>query len=322
MNLNKIFDAFPPPKFLDTPFAGLYISDTAIRCIKFGRKGGILYIVKYTEKVIPAGVVTSGQINKREELLEMLSAIKKDLDLDFVRVSLPEEKAYLFTAKIPMVKPKEVYSAIESKIEENVPVVPSELIFDYNLGEQRHDGNLGVVVSALPITIIESYTSIVSDAGMSPLSLEIESQAIARALIKSDALGVVLIVHFRPGKVGLYVVNNRIVHFTSTIPLKTPVLDNPDFLLQEIKKLYTYWHTLKENVNKVERNIVQIIACGESFDEAVIPYLAAHNDTPVAFGNVWTNAFDVNSTVPEISFADSLRFSTPVGLALPMNILV
>ena len=100
MKFNKILDAFPPPKFLNIPYAGLYISDSAIRCVKFRRKRDRLYIEKYTEKVIPAGFITGGQINNKAGLIEMLKVLKKDLNLDFVRVSLPEEKAYLFTAKI------------------------------------------------------------------------------------------------------------------------------------------------------------------------------------------------------------------------------
>ena len=322
MNWNKIFDSFPPPKFLNIPYTGLYISDSVIRCIKFGRKDGGLYVEKYAERAIPPGVITSGQINKKEDLTEMLKVLKKDLSLDFVRVSLPEEKAYLFNAKIPIVKPSEVRSAIESKIEENVPVPPGELVFDYNLMDRGQTDHLDVVVSTFPISGIETYINVVSSAGLSPLSLEIESQAIVRALLKPDISETVLIIHFRPSKVGLYVASDRIVHFTSTIPTKGDALNNPDFLLQEIKRLYIYWHTLKENAEKLERKISQIVVCGESFGETIIPYLSAHNQTPIALGNVWTNTFDINTSMPEISFSDSLRYATAVGLALPSQTLI
>jgi Tfp pilus assembly PilM family ATPase len=44
---------------------------------------------------------------------------------------LPEEKAYLFTTSIPKVAQKDIRSAIEFKMEENVPIPASDLVFDF-----------------------------------------------------------------------------------------------------------------------------------------------------------------------------------------------
>lgn len=322
MVFNKIFDIFPPPKFLNPSFAGISISDTFLRCIKFGKKDGKLFIERYAERAIAPGLITSGQINNKTEIVEILKTLKKDLDLDYVKISLPEEKAYLFTAKIPMVKQNEVRSAIESKIEENVPVSPSELAFDYKLIDHRKEDHLDVVVSVLPTNIIDSYVNLSESAGLSLLSLEIESQATARSLISSNSSGVVLIVNFDIGKVGLYVVRDAVVHFTSTIPLKDKASSSFDFLSQEIKKLYVYWHTLKENLNKEDRKIEEIIICGEDFGENAVQYFTTQNQTKSSLGNVWTNALDINNTVPPISLKDSLRFAVSAGLALPQDVLI
>jgi hypothetical protein len=320
--LNKIFDAFPPPKFLNIPFSSLAISDSAIRSIKFGRKNGTLFVEKYGERGIPPGVIVAGQINNKEELIHILSDMKKELDLDYVKMSLPEEKAYLFTAKIPIVKQQEVKSAIESKIEENVPVSPMELVFDYKLFDHRQKEHLDVVVSTLPINVVDSYVELANGANLKLLSLEIESQAIVRALITEGILATSLIVHFSQDKVGLYIESFGVVRFTSTIPLRGDNANNPSYLSQEIKKLYLYWHTLKEVVDKPDMKISQIIVCGENITDDTIPYLSAHNQTPTVLGNVWKNAFDINKNVPEISFLDSLKYASAVGLALPGEILI
>ncbi len=334
MKFTKFFEAFPAPKFLDIPFAGLSINDSAVHCIAFSSGSGDLRILKYVTKPIAPGMITAGQVNNMEEVTHILQEIKKDLGLQYVKLSLPEEKAYLFTAKIPIVDQDEVYSAVESQIEDNVPVSPSELVFDYRLNPHQSSGHLDVVVSALPITVVDMYVEIAEKAGLSLLSLEIESQAIARALLPKDAPGTVLIVHFGREKVGLYVVTRRVVHFTSTVPLyamsqgtapierKAELENNFSFLSQEIKKLYTYWHTLKENVNKPDRKIEKIIVCGEHLGDEVIPYLTTNNQTKTTLGNVWANVFDINKTVPPIAFADSLGYVTAIGLALPGDILI
>ncbi len=322
MKLEKIFEAFPPPEFLDIPFAGLSMHDTAIRVIQFGRKGKKIYIAKYAEKVLPPGVITSGQVNNKEELIHVLQTLKKDLDLNYVKISLPEEKAYLFTAKIPIVPENGVKSAVESKIEENVPVPPGELISDYNIIDSSQPDYLRVVVSNMPISVVDVYMEIVTSAGLTPLSLEIESQAITRSLIKPESVETVLIVNYALDKVGLYVVSNRVVHFTSTIQTKGDTETDMDLLSHEIKKLYTYWHTLKENVDRPERKIQEIIVCGENVSDSVIPYLSTHHNTKVLLGNVWVNAFDVNVNVPAITFTDSLKYPASIGFALPSNILL
>ncbi len=322
MKLEKIFDAFPPPKFLDMPFTGVSISDSAIRAIRLGRKSGKLYIEKHGEKTLSPGIVTNGQIENVEEVVKALSSLKKDMNMDYVKLSLPEEKAYLFTAKIPMVKKEEVRSAIESKMEENVPVSPGDLVFDYKMLESSHQEHIEVAVSALPIPLVDLYVEIAGKAGLSLLSLEIESQAATRALLPHGDLSTTLIVHVGLEKVGLYVAHSRVVHFTSTVSTKGDPAGNPSSLLQEIKKLYVYWHTLKENVDKPEKKISSIVICGEKFDESILTFLSGNIDTKVIKGNVWTNVLDVNAEVPDISFSDSLKYAVAVGLALPSEILI
>jgi hypothetical protein len=334
MNFTKIFDAFPTPKFLDIPFAGLSVTDSAVHCIAFGKKHGHLFIEKYAQKTMPPGIVTAGQIYKTEELTEILKTIKKDLGLQYVKLSLPEEKAYLFTAKIPIVAKDEIHSAVESQIEDNVPVSPSELVFDYRITPHLAEDHLDVVVSALPGSEVEMYVDIAEKSGLTLLSLEIESQAIARALLPKNIPGTVLIAHFGAEKVGLYVVTKRVVHFTSTIPLyaitpdatpsqhKTELASNLSFLSQEIKKLDAYWHTLKENVDEADKKIQKIIVCGKDLADETVPYLGSSNQIPVELGNVWTNVLDLNKMLPPIDFADSLEYAASIGLAVHTDTLI
>ena len=322
MNLKKIFKAFPPPKFLNIPFAGISISDTSIRCMKFAKKNGKHYLEKFAERPLAKGVIVDGQINNIEEVVNVLSGLKDEIKLQYVKMSLPEEKAYLFTAKIPMVGKDEIRSAVESKMEENVPVSPMELTFDYKLFERPEKDLIDVVVSALPISLIDTYVEIAEKSGLSLLSLEIESQAVTRAVVPVGVDKTVLTINFNAEKVGLYISAARVVRFTSTISTRGENANNPAYLMQEIKKLYTYWHTLKENVDKPEKQISQIYVCGEGFDEGVVSYIESHSKTPTSFANVWINAFDINKSIPEISFNDSLKYSGAVGLSLPSKIFI
>jgi Tfp pilus assembly PilM family ATPase len=322
MKFRKFFDIFPPPKFLNIPYAGLSISDTAVRCIQFDTNRSGLYVKKYAERALPPGAVISGFINSPDEVVKVIESLKKDLNLSYVKVSLPEEKAYLFTTKIPHVSPKEVRSTIEFTIEDNVPLPASELSFNFGVADTLGTGDhVNVIVSAVPKKIIDIYVDTIQKAGLPLLSLEIESQAMARSLISRHDTGTRLVVHFGAEKVGLYIAYKRIVHFTSTI-ITTQPHDDLSLLSQEIKKLYVYWHTLKENVSDKNKHISQIIVCGERVTDAIVSTLSSQNDTPAVMGNVWTNAFDITSFIPPISFTDSLRYAASAGLALPNDILI
>jgi hypothetical protein len=323
MKFKNLLDSFPPPNFLNIPYTGLSISDTAIRCVQFSKSQNGLRLAKYSEKYLPEGFVTSGFINNVEDVANILREIKKDLKIQHIKVSLPEEKAYLFTTKIPKVEQKEIRGAIEFKMEENVPVSASELVFDYTVPDPfAHPDYLNVVVSAMPSSVIDVYMETMNKAELSLLSLEIESQSVARALVLVGDMKAYIIAHFGKNKVGLYVAYRRIVHFTSTI--STIGLPEGDFsyISSEIKKLQIYWQTLKENVDDPNKKISKIIICGEDLPTDLESQLGVKAKLPSEFGNVWINAFDINKNIPEISHTDSLKYAPAIGLALPSEILL
>jgi Tfp pilus assembly PilM family ATPase len=274
--------------------------------------------------------MVGGEIKNHDSLVRVMSELKKELSLEYVKVAFPEERGYLFTAKIPIMSNKEVLGAIESKIEENVPVPPIELLFDYTISLHSEEGHLDVVVSAVPISVADGFIDVFQKAELSLLSLEIESQATARALLSKTDPKVTLIVRFDREKVGLYIAFSGIVRFTSTVifPGRSGVVAyDPDpnsdlqLLSREVQKLYTYWHGLKENKNRPDRVISQIVVCGEDADR-ITRFLSENINTPAVLGNVWKNAFDMDNLVPEISFLDSFKYVAAIGLAFPNEVLI
>jgi len=81
MRFNKILKAFPPPQYLNIPFAGLSISDQAIHLIQFSKKNDKFFIEKFKEIPLPPGVVTSGEVKNKEEVINILQTLKRDLKL-------------------------------------------------------------------------------------------------------------------------------------------------------------------------------------------------------------------------------------------------
>ncbi|MFA7216573.1 MAG: pilus assembly protein PilM [Candidatus Paceibacterota bacterium] len=321
MVFKKIFDTLPPPKLLNIPYFAVSVSDKNIRCIYLSNRGQKIELVKSSEYSIPEGVISGGHIENMDEFSNILKKIKKEFGLNYVRMSISEEKAYLFKTKIPIVKRKEVRDAIESTLEDNVPVPAEELVFDFVVNDKTDlDDSLDVVVVALPVKIVDSYVEAVSKAGLSMISLEIESQAISQSLLSRNDRNTNIIIYLNDEKMSVYVVNNSIVHFTSTTSIKGNIKDNVPFISQEVRKIRTYWKSLEGSSS--EDSIEEVIICGDFVEEDVISQISVNIKMPVVLGNVWTNVYNLDKSVPDISFKDSLKFAPAIGLALPEDLLI
>jgi len=313
--MKTFFKLFPPPEFLDIPYAGIDISDDGIRCIQFSKNIHGLYIYKYGIRTLEKGIVDSGRILNVEELTKTVSSLVKELKIDTVRASLPEERMYLFKTEVPMVSEDQIRHNIEFKLEENVPLALSDAIFFFDLIPKdgcKEDKNFASV-SVAPRELVNSYLNVLKSAGLNVISFEIQPKAIARAVIPIGSKENQMIVHIMNNKIGVYIVCGGVVCFTSTIALNTS--SNSDSLLfkNELNKVYSYW--MEYGVNKP---ISKIILSGQN----AIQFANNSNISPdpkisIEIANIWRNAFSNDHYIPPILSEDSLQYAISAGLALP-----
>lgn len=357
---NKSFFAkfFPTPKFLTIPATGVDISDNSIHFIEFADKRGHKILKKFGYCAIPDGIISKGEIQDVKALTDILKKFKEDNDINFVRASLPEEKAYLFQTQVPDdVSDKDIRSILEFKLEEYVPLSPAAAVFDYNILPDDKDESkyLNVVVAVYTKNTIEKYTSVFRDAGMTLLSLEIEAQAIKRAVVKEGDNGTYMIVDFGKTKTGLSVVSNDVLSFTSTLEVEEEKLTNAiikylgvsekevdrikneegliktrnnkelskvlmevaESFKEDINKHYRYWKTRLDKEGNRSDSIEKIIICGGNSNLAGLPeFLSSSLKIKVERANVWTNVFLFDDFVPEINRFQSFSYTTAIGLAL------
>ncbi len=312
--ISKLHNFFPTPKYLKKHTAGLSISDNHIRLVAIEETPNGLKLNCYKEEEIPTGSIISGEIQNKENLISILEKIRKETGFSDVRASMPEEKVYLFETEIPKVLQSEIKSTIEFKIEENVPLKAPDTIFDYVILEEKED-SLRLVISALPKSTVESYEEVIVSAGYCLFAMGIESQSMVNAIVKEDDNSLYLIVHFSLDKIGVYVVKNRLVHFTSTINVLMDIDNSYTKTSLEVLKIANYFN---ENLNKDSKDqFKKIIVCGSDFDESCLSVLSQTTGIKAELANVWINAFNLKDYIPDISFKDSLRFASAVGAALP-----
>ena len=328
---SKLFDFFPVPKFLSMETSGITVSDGFTQYVTCDTKSSRIRLVDYGELPLADEIIENGGVVKTKELIDALRDFKKKHNLHYVQVSIPEEKSFLFKTKAYGRNVKELTSSVELQIPDNVPYHTTEVVFDFTLISQNKDDSYNVMVSVLPRDVVEQYLDVFTAAGLVPTSFQVESQAVAGAVIPQKDTHTHLIVNIHGEKAGFYIVSNGTVLFSSTSSIaeremSINVFDNLTqddtlgqknlpVLLREIRKVMTYWHT--HDGRKASRALKKIVFCGTIENEIELTdYIGSKTSTEVSIANVWTNAFSFQDMIPDMSRKESLRFAAAVGLTL------
>ncbi len=341
------------PKYLMMSSYALDISDQSIRYGKLVPSRNGFQIVHATEVFLSGGVVVSGKIEDDRALVKALTEIRIKEKMLFVRISLPEEQMYLFNLVLPIMPYKDIRETILLQIEEHVPLLASDIVFDFDLVRES-ETHITVQVSASSAILIESYLSVFEQAGLVPLSFEIEAQSIARAVIPADYKGTAMIVDFGQTRTGISIADAGRVLFTSTFSIGGRdlsemiaknfnvsiseaekmkmiysqgnsidseifpiILNGISVLRDELNKHYSYWHTHEAEDGKLRPKIEKIILCGGNANlSGVAEYFEASLHLPVEHADVWVNILDIKNEIPQVAFRDSLSYATVLGLSL------
>lgn len=326
MNNSLFYKHFPVPCYMNIDGVGIDISEDAVRVVKIvpGEKG--FELKDFGEYAVPDGAFVSGKIRNATAIKAVLSEVKKKHSINFAHTAVSESQSYLSELEVATVKKNELPGSIELQFSEHIPLEVDAAVFDYQvLGpSKKAPGGTAVLVSATSKDLSLSYSELFSSVGITLLSLETDSQAVARAVVPRALTETVMIVNARSLRTGIYI-NHRFVHFASDVEIgwKEVLYNEPlpqDRFLDlenEINKVLIYWHAFKEKSASSMEKISRIILCGEG---AVIPelsgYLASHLRVPVEQANVWSNIFSFDQYIPKMKFEISLRYATAVGLAM------
>ena len=280
------------------PHAGLDVSDDAIRCIEYHQTWNGLIISKFATQELSPGLIDGGDIKDEKAFVSILRTFAHTNALGYVKVSLPEEKAYLFQTEVPSANFSSIAQNIEFKLDQNVPLSAADALFQFDLMPKAVSGEvLRTSVSVVPRTYVEKYIS----------------------LLRQEP-GTRLIVHIMKKKTGLYIVSEGVVCFTSTIGWGSDELSasekatSPDMLTTEINRVYSYWLTRSD----IHVGISEIVVVG-SRAEACEHLLHTHGGEALSHSvlpDVWRNAFNINTYVPPITHSESFAYAIAAGLAL------
>lgn len=313
MNLKYLSKYFPPPRFLKPPHIGISFSDASIKAIYFEDGSGPNF--KSAIISVDKGSIVMGSIVKMDEVVKRLEVARKNFDSPFVFFTVPDELSYVFSASVPT-QGGDITEAIAFVMEENVPLPLGEVVFDFvptAISGSDPEYTATATVSACVKKEVEKFMEALRKAGFEPVGCIHESAAVAKSVIPKNFRGTYSVIHARESKVGIYLVKNKIVHF-STIRNILNGNYKEEFLDEYGKFLEYCSHYDAAGADPIRAALV----CGEFENAQMIIEAINGSKFPkeVKLSNVWTNAFEIDRYTPDIPFEKSLSFAGSVGAAL------
>lgn len=358
MKGNFLKKLFYPPNYLSLPVAGVEICNQSIKYIEFIYIKDSFSIKNFGEVHLPANTIKDGDILNKSALIKALVEVKNKISSDFIKASIPEEKTYVFDTQIPKEARDNIRDALEFKIEENVPLKLAESFFEYEIVEDSEIKNdLTISVSVIPKRVIADYTEIFDQAGIYPLSFEIESKMIANAVIPEDDKKNHIVINIKDDSTVFLAVVDGYVRVTSSVSigentfreslLKTSLFSDElingkffenDFSFETTytKELYgslvNIFSVFKDEVDKFNdyiinkfpnkkispiKNIDKIILCGRS---AALPGLAKHINQNINAEVVLANSWVNVFDIKD--FTHDMKFSDSLSFVTPIGLVL
>lgn len=172
---------------------GLHISDNTLKLVLLRPQPSLwtktLPVIDVAiARLLPEGVIVNGEIKKRDifiqEIRTLLSQnkIKKISKNVGVVANLPESKTFLKFLTLSGKTGEEVSKFILKSATSEIPIPQEELSMDTQIFKNK-TGITSALICAAPKSIVDAYTSALEEMNMTVFALEIESAAIARAVL-------------------------------------------------------------------------------------------------------------------------------------------
>lgn len=279
----KLFSKiFPPPDYLAMPAYGLDLSDRTLKFMKLKRADGGLRVEHFGSKIIPDGLIISGEIKKAEELANFIRESCAPSGIKNIITALPEEKAFLRIVQLPKMEQEDLRTALEVNLQEHVPMPASEAVFDFEIASapSTTTEHMDVLLVAFPSRIVDAYYNVYSLAGITPIAFETEMHALTRAVIGKDKMQSYLIVDFGRTRTSFIIVSGGKIKFASTISTSGQDLN------KAIARTFSVSFFEAENIKKSEANLANPDANRKLF-EAILPIISAIRDEISSHVNYW-----------------------------------
>lgn len=344
---------FAPPEYLSMPTAGIDVSASGVKVVTLKETLSGLQLDGFAEERLAPGVVQNSEVADRAAIVSTLKNLAKRFKVKYANITLPESRGYLFEAIAPGSSLAEWRTAVESHLDEYVPLPAQEVAFDIVPLKAQGD-SMAVVGIGYARRVIETTLENFADAGITVRSIEGEVFALPRAILPHGDLETVLIIDIGKTTTKLLIASARIPRFTTTLEVGghaltlavqkhfgvteeeakrvkaekglvvgpeneeylTAMLSTVSVIRDEIIRRLDYWQT-RSGSHAAHAPVTRAVLVGGNATLRGLPeYLGAALKVPVELGDVFRNFAERADWLPPLDYTESLAYGTAIGLAL------
>jgi len=217
--------------FLDLKYEafGLDVNDLSLKLVKLKKKRKGFGLDFFNEVRIAPNIIEDGVVKDEASLVKIIKSVYENakgrgMKTKYVVASLPEEKSFSQVIQMPKMSDEELRLAVPFEAENYIPLPIDQVYLDFQVISPVKDylNYLEVLIVAMPKKIVDSYVFCFKKAGLIPIALEAESEAIARALVKKTSnSSLFVLIDFGENNTNFVIFSGDSARFTCSIPISS-----------------------------------------------------------------------------------------------------
>ena len=221
--------------FSNKQLLGLDLGSYLIKAARIQKKRGKYYLKKFGFIQIPVNTVVDGSIMNTYEMNDAIKTLlaRERLKDRYCSICIAGHGIINRTINVPKVGTEEFYNALKVEAETHIPHDIKEIYFDGLKTDIVEDGRDRVILIAARKDLVGDFIQVVSDAGVKPMSVEIDSTALANIFevnYPEEKDNTVAILNIGASKINVVIISNGSVRFFRD------VLTGGNYITEEITR--------------------------------------------------------------------------------------
>lgn len=347
---NTLLRFFPVPKYLDTVYPALDISESSVKLLVAERRNGWVIPVRAEERPLPEKCIVDGSIEDEGALvaaLQSLFSTRKGTKSTCTRVAVtvPEEHAYIFAIRVKGVSRTEVQIEVELAMSEHVPIPLEFVVYTYELVERglvaviAYDARVSAVfervldmvgvtpVACVPHIVASARASGVPVLGQSHIVVDMGRARTSLALVYNGSVLSSATVHSGSKKLLECLMKSGLAAEDATVALQTKGISADPALMpvwdQYMQTLLPYIQSWRLGVcsDMVTVSPPTRVSVSGGFVPVpgVVDAMSHACAMPVQTVAVWERLFPIEQHIPPLHEKDSYRYASAAGLLIINN---
>lgn len=173
---------------------GLDIGEKSLKLCYAKKHGPDAELVSFGSMSVTEGIFRANTIHSADVLSTLIQKLKKSVSgktvrTPYVHACLPEQSTFIKLITVPHMEQSQLETHIREQLPKHIPLQPKDMYVDWRILDYGPDSaSVYVLIGAIDKKISDTYTAVLIAAGLKPVSLQIEAEAIARALLPTQAL--------------------------------------------------------------------------------------------------------------------------------------